>query len=330
MAQLARYLANFAVMLAWGAGAAQADPNLSADFREGLGLIPLNAESVVATRKPFLAPKLTSDSQVAPPFDEALRLYFLGNVVTGKPPHVLSLLEGKQVLWAMAAKRAQDVKMRPGTRIIELGIHPYESVAIARFRDPILPAFLDALHSDFQTEMRKGVQVFRSKSQRVAILIPRPDLLVSVSMLSTSDAMLDDVAQRIATTHSDYLFQSADVAWSLSNLDSNFWGLRKCKNGPGRHQDADGRDWVLFSFDTEKPQSALFRSILSNDAKIGQAHPWMGFSDQETTSKNLGLIARVKTASRYVDTTLECLPEVQDRCLGLPFLIEAFGVMVWI
>jgi hypothetical protein len=328
--RLIQNLANIAALLAWGVSAAQANPNFTADFREGLGFIPLNAESVVATLQPFLVPKLTSDSQIVPPFEEVLKMHLLGNVVSGKPLPLWALLEGKQVLWAMTAKRAQEVKKRPGTRIIELGVHPYESVAIAKFRDPIPSAFMEALHSDFQAEMRNGVSVFRSKNDRVAILLPRPDLLVSISILSTSDAMLDDVTKRIAITPSDYLFESADVAWSLSNLESTFWGLRKSKNDQGRYEDANGRDWILFSFDTKNPQSALFRSVLSDDAKIGKGSPWLGFPDQETTKKDLGLIARIQTNSRYVDTTVECLPEARDQCLVLPFLIEAFGVMVWI
>jgi hypothetical protein len=50
----------------------------------------------------------------------------------------------------------------------------------------------------------------------------------------------------------------------------------------------------------------------------------------ETIRKDMGAKLSVEMNAGRLQTTVECLPDRRDRCLGLFFIYEAYGVMIWI
>ena len=53
----------------------------------------------------------------------------------------------------------------------------------------------------------------------------------------------------------------------------------------------------------------------------------VGRARAHSADANRGLVG---THARVIDTTMECLPGFENRCLSLPFILQALGIMVWI
>lgn len=321
---------------------------LPADFRDAITIVPLDSKSLVATIKPFTVPTRTSGPVTYSSFADILKWYCVFGIPYSLKPNseneavkVLSFLEGKEVVWALAAKRDQEIKMEPGSRIVKLGMHPYESIAIAHFVSPIASEFIERNEPSLEKRtLGNGMIAYmlRQKERRLAFLFPRPDMFIAVSTLSESNAMLEDVATRIQSKPTNRLFEAADDVWAVTDIESSFWGIRKIKQGPGRSKEDEGRSWVTFSFNEDRPTVFGFGSVLSKTGSSEKPNPWLEKNvkqeQREQVLKDMGVTIRMSFTDDVTNMKVECLPSITvSECvepLTFIFYGQVLGAMIFI
>jgi hypothetical protein len=305
---------------------AQVPSSLAADFRQALRWMPPDAEDLVATLKPFVISKSAAqDDWVSKPgavltFEAVVGINMSAFAASQS---ALASIQGREALWALAVKRGQEVQLEAGN-IIKLGLHPYESVTIVKFREALPVELKDALRRVSSVRsLANGIEVFRAKNAAAAALLPQPDLLVLVSMVNSGNAMLDSLIDRIEHSGTSILFDDAGPAWSLTDLDATVWAIRRAKEGPGRPKDDVGRDWVVFRYDLATPSRALYRNV-----KAGS--PWHGRIAEIRTDQDTDNVRRIMSGGGYADMIIECPAGRGIGCFMFSFMIEAMSLMIWI
>jgi hypothetical protein len=228
-------------------------------------------------------------------------------------------------LWAVAAKRDQEVRHERQTSLIVLGMHPYESIAIIKFRSA-LPAELEQALSRLAPAqpLPGGGHVFHPENVPAAALILQPDLLVLVTMIGPDDAMLKDLVRRTGQTGDGFAFDDGARAWSLTNLEASLWSIRRTREGkPGQREDHVGRDWEVFAYDQSAPDRALFRSIKAR-------WPWRGAVGEARNDREPVPPGRIGWGGGYVDTRSECAPGTGLQCFAFSFAAGALGIKIWL
>jgi hypothetical protein len=226
-------------------------PSLPQHLRQALRLLPPDIESLAGTLKPFVLDRSQkrgnwfTQSDAVLTFDAILELN-LASVEWGESLRsALGSIRGREALWAVAAKRNQELQRERQTSIIVLGMHPYESITIIKFAATLPEEVRQALRRwSSPAAPPEGRAIFRRENVAAAVLIPEPDLLVLVTMIGSDDAMLKSVVTRIENPGSGGLaFDDAARAWSLIDLDASLWAIRRTRDGkPGQREDKVGRD----------------------------------------------------------------------------------------
>ena len=303
---------------------------LPAEVRAALAIVPTDCESIAATLVPFKVPALRPDARKPPPFVDSVRAMFIASFHAGETAPLLADLQGETVVWSLMGVRRQEVRRLPGSDTPELGLHPYESVAISKLREPMPAAAIEKLKAKtYLARTKAGVEAYRSRTAPWAILRPGGELFVLVTMLSEGDQMLEDVAQRFALKPSGHVFQDAPI-WPAVDAEATVWAVRRATRRGDREEEALQREWMLFSHSRLTPQRALFRSVLSSEPPSEEGKRLLAAMQQERTRKDLGLTMRSQAHARVIDTTMTCLPGFENRCLSVPFILQALGVMIWI
>lgn len=318
-----------ALLIAWlvllsasSVARAQLPSSLPEDVHNAVRLLPIDIESLAGTLKPFtLRDSEPPENWLAAPdatlgFDAVLEL----NLQADAFRDVLAGIRGRRALWGIWAKRDQEVRTKGA--IIELGVHPYESIAIIKFTSALPDELARALsRSSSVTTLAKGGKLWRLRNVAAAALMPASDMLILVTTIKGGDAMLDDLVRRLDGAASDLAFGDAGRAWSLTDLGATLWTIRRTvENRRGSPQDNVGRDWELFE---AVPNRALFRNV-----KAGE--PWRGKID-ETRTDTEGRPAtprRILSGGGYADARFDCARGVQ--CFLFTFIVDALGIMVWI
>ncbi len=317
-------LGCFLLLVGPASSKAQVPPSLPVDFRQALQLIPANAESLVATLTPFVVDKFKQDNGPRPPHILTFNSV-LGFSVSEQLIPAFAEIAGKGALWGIFSKRDQEFRAAPNG-IIDLGIHPYESITIVKFREALPIELTQALRRISSVRsLRTGGDVFRFRNAAAAALLPQPDVLMLVTMLTTSDAMLDDLVRRIEDPAGSVLFDDVPLAWSLSELSAPIWAIRRTKDAHGRSTDEKGRDWVLFSYDPAVPGHAHFRNV-----KAGS--PWRGQTRELSVNTWTTGAPGVESGGGYTDLFIDCRPDNDDDFgyLWFGLIYEAMGLVVWI
>jgi hypothetical protein len=310
---------------------APSPPSLPEDLRQALRLLPTDIESLAGTLKPFVFDQSDKKGDwfkkpnAVLTFGAILDLN-LSKTNSGESFHAaLANIHGREALWAVSAKRNQEVQRERNTSMIVLGMHPYESITIIKFR-AALPAKLEqALSwSSSVTTLPNGGRIFRQENSATAAVIPQPDLLILVTMIGSDDAMLKSLIRRIEHPGDGLAFDDAARAWSLTDLDASLWAIRRTKEAkPGRRQDNVGRDWEVFAYDQSAPDRALFRSIKAR-------WPWRGQVGNSRTDHEPVTPERVGWGGGYADTRSECAPGTGLQCFLPSFVIDVLGIMIWV
>lgn len=306
-------------------------PPLPPSLRQALRLLPTDIESLAGTLKPFWLARLEKKgSWFTKPdavltFDAVLDLN-LSRIDRGEDFHkALASIRGREALWAVAAKRNQELRRERQTSLIVLGMHPYESITIIKFRTA-LPAELEQALGRLAPAqpLPNGGHVFHPENVPAAALILQPDMLILVTMIGSDDAMLKDLIRRMTETDDSFAFDDGARAWSLTNLDASLWAIRRTREGkPGQRQDSVGRDWAVFAYDQAAPSRAVFRSIKAR-------WPWRGFVGEARTDQEPVKPGRIGWGGGYADTRSDCAPGTGLQCFAFSFAADALGVMIWL
>jgi hypothetical protein len=306
-------------------------PSLPEDLKQALRLLPTDIESLAGTLKPFVVDRSEKRGTwfIKPnavlTFDAILDLN-VSKLDNGEGFRAaLASIHGREALWAIAAKRDQEVRRERQTSMIMLGMHPYESITIIKF-STALPAKLEqALSwSSSVATLPNGGRIFRQENAAAAALIPQPDLLILVTMIGSDDAMLKSLIGRMEHPEDGMAFDDAARAWSLIDLDSSLWAIRRTQGAkPGRRQDNVGRDWEVFAYDQSAPDRALFRSIKAR-------WPWRGQVGVSRTDHEPVTPERVGWGGGYADTRSECAAGTGLQCFLFSFVVDALGIMIWV
>jgi hypothetical protein len=161
------------------------------------------------------------------------------------------------------------------------------------------------------------------KTPPPAAVIPKPDVLILVTMIGSDDVMLKSLIRRIEEPGDSIAFDDAARAWSLTDLKASLWAIRRAKEAkPGRRQDNVGRDWEVFAYDQAVPDRALFRSIKAR-------WPWRGQVVDSRTDHEPVTPEPVRWGGGYADTRSECAPGTGLQCFLPSFVIDALGIMIW-
>jgi hypothetical protein len=310
---------------------APASPSLPEDIKQAMHLLPADIESVAGTLKPFRVDRsdrasawFTKQDAVLS-FDAILDLNLSQLEVGEAFRAALANIHGREALWAITAKRHQEIRRERRSSMIMLGMHPYESITIIKFSAPLPAKLQQALGwSSSVTPLPGGRQIFRPVNVSAAALIPKPDMLVVVTMIGPDDSLLKNVLHRLEVPGSDFAFDDAVRAWSLVDLDASLWAIRRTRETkPGRPQDNIGRDWAIFTYDQAMPRQARFRSIKAR-------WPWRGLVDASHMDHEPLRLERVGWGGGYADLQAECEPGTGLSCFGYSFAVEALGIMIWV
>ena len=231
----------------------------------------------------------------------------------------------REALWAISAKRHQEIRRERRTSMIMLGMHAYESIAIVKFNAP-LPAQLQQVLGRWSsiTPLPGGGQMFRPENVAAAVLIPKPDMLILVTMIGQDDAVLKSVIHHLEVPGTDLVFDDSARAWSLVDLDASLWVIRRTGQAkPGRPQDTVGRDWTVFTYDQASPRQARFRSIRAR-------WPWRGRVDIARMDHEPLRPGQVGWGGGYADLQAECESGTGLSCFAYSFAVEALGIMIWV
>jgi hypothetical protein len=304
-------------------------PALPQDLRQALQLMPTDIESLAGTLKPFVLDRERKGNWFTKPnatltFDAILDLN-LASIDRGDGLRdVLARIRGREVRWAVAAKRDQELRRERQTSLIVLGMHPYESITVIKFKTAV-PDLARALGwVAVASPLPNGGQVFRPEHAAAAVLLPEPDTVILVTMIGSDDALLKSVIRRLTEPASSQAFDDAARAWSLTDLKASLWAIRRTKDGkPGRREDRVGRDWAVFAYDQATPQRALFRSIKAR-------WPWRGRVGEARLDQEPVTPGRIGWGGGYVDTWSECAPGTGLQCFAYSFAAEALGIMIWV
>ncbi len=306
-------------------------PPLPANLRQALRLLPTDIESVAGTLKPFALDRsekkgnwFTKPNAVLT-FDAVLDLN-LAKIDRGEGfRNALASIRGREALWAVAGKRNQEVRHERQTSLIVLGMHPYESITIIKFRTA-LPAELEQALARVAPArpLPNGGHLFHPENVPAAALIPQPDMLVLVTMIGPDDAMLKDLVRRMGESDDSFAFDDGARAWSLTNLEASLWTIRRTRDGkPGQRQDHVGRDWEVFAYDQSVPDRGLFRSIRAR-------WPWRGRIAEARSDQEPVTPGRIDWGGGYVDTRSTCAPGTGLQCFAFSFAADALGIMIWL
>lgn len=305
-------------------------PSLPQDLRQALRMLPTDIESLAGTLKPFvLARSQKQGDWFTKPdatltFDAVLDLNLSSIERAEGFAATLASIRGREALWAVAAKRDQEVRRERQTSMIKLGMHPYESITIIKFSSALPAAFEQALgRYSWVRPLANGVRVFGRPDLAIAALMPQPDMLILVTMIDSHDAMLENLIRRLEVPRDSMAFDDAARAWSLIDFDASLWAIRRTKEGkPGRRKDKDGRDWEVFAYDLSAPDRALFRSVRAG-------WPWRGQVGEARSDREPVAPGRILWGGGYADTRSECAPGTGLQCFLFSFTVDALGVMIW-
>jgi hypothetical protein len=308
-------------------------PALPEELRQALRLMPTDIESLAGTLKPFVLDRSEkkgnwfSKSDATLTFDAILDLN-LASIERGRGDGLraaLASIRGREARWAVAGKRDQELRRERQTSLIVLGMHPYESVTVIKFKMALPPEIERSLSRlSPATSLPNGGQLFHPENVAAAVLIPEPDTLVLVTMIGSDDALLKSVLRRNPDSPSSLAFDDAARAWSLTDLKASLWAIRRTKDGkPGRREDHVGRDWEVFAYDQAAPRRALFRSIKAR-------WPWRGRVGEARLDQEPVTPGRIGWGGGYVDTWSECAPGTGLQCFAFSFAAEALGIMIWV
>jgi hypothetical protein len=305
-------------------------PSLPQDLRQALRMLPTDIESLAGTLKPFVLARSQrqgdwfTKSDVTLTFDAILDLNLSSIERTEGFAATLASIRGREALWAVAAKRDQEVLRERQTSMIKLGMHPYESITIIKFSTALPAAFEQALgRYSWVTPLANGVRVFRRPDLAIAALMPQPDMLILVTMIDSGDAMLKSLVRRLETPGDSIAFGDAARPWSLIDFDASLWAIRRTKEGkPGRRKDNVGRDWEVFAYHQSAPDRALFRSVRVS-------WPWRGQVEEARTDREPLTPGRIMWGGGYADTRSECAPGTGLQCFLFSFTVDALGIMIW-
>jgi hypothetical protein len=307
---------------------APSPPSLPQDLREALRLLPPDIESLAGTLKPFVVDRSDKKSNWFTEPNAILTFNAIIDLNLSKIDRgeafraALAGVDGREALWAVSAKRDQELRRERQTSLIVLGMHPYESITIIKFRTS-LPAALERAFSWAASvePLPKGGRVFRQGN--AAALLPKPDVLILVTMIGPDDAMLKSVIRRLQDPGDSGAFDDAARAWSLTDLDATVWAIRRTKAGkPGRRQDNVGRDWEVFAYDRAAPDRALFRSIKAR-------WPWRGRVGDAQSDEEPVTPEHIGWGGGYADTRSECARGTGLQCFLFSFVVDALGIMIW-
>ena len=310
---------------------APSPPSLPPDFKQALHLLPADIESLAGTLKPFTVDRSEKPStwftkqDAVLTFDAILDLNLSALEVAEAFRAALANVHGREAQWAITAKRHQEIRRDRRSSIIMLGMHPYESIAIMKFSAP-LPVQLKLALGRWSsvTSLPGGGQMFRPENVAAAVLIPKPDMLIVVTMIGQDDAVLKGVIHRLEVPGNDLAFDDAARAWSLADLDASLWAIRRTRETkPGRPQDNVGRDWTVFTYEQTSPRQARFRSIRAR-------WPWRGRVDVSRMDHEPLRPGQVGWGGGYADLQAECEPGTGLSCFGYSFAVEALGIMIWV
>jgi hypothetical protein len=306
-------------------------PALPEDLRQALRLMPTDIESLAGTLKPFVLDRSEKKGNwftkpdATLTFDAILDLN-LASIDRGDGLRAaLASIRGREARWAVAAKRDQELRRERQTSLIVLGMHPYESITIIKFKTALPPELERALgRLSPATRLPNGGQVFHPENVAAAALISEPDTLILVTMIGSDDALLKSLLRRMAESVNGMAFDDAARAWSLTDLKASLWAIRRTRDGkPGRREDHIGRDWEVFAYDQATPRRALFRSIRAR-------WPWRGLVGEARLDHEPVTPGRIGWGGGYVDTWGECAPGTGLQCFAFSFVAEALGIMIWV
>jgi hypothetical protein len=306
-------------------------PPLPSSLRQALRLMPTDIESLAGTLKPFALDRSEKKSNwftkpdAVLSFDAVLDLN-LSKIDRGEAFHkALASIRGREALWAVAAKRNQEVRHERQTSLIVLGMHPYESITIIKFRSALPTELEQALgRLSPARPLPGGGHVFHPENVPAAALIPQPDMLILVTMIGPDDAMLKDLIRRMGESGGGFAFDDGARAWSSTNLEASLWTIRRTREGkPGQREDHVGRDWEVFAYDQSAPNRALFRSIKAS-------WPWRGLVGEARSDQEPVKPGRIGWGGGYVDTRSECAAGTGLQCFAFSFAAEALGMKIWL
>lgn len=330
LSQIKLLFATLFFLLGFSASA-QSTPKFPPDFRDALALVPQDSASLAATIQPFSIPNLEEKGRrdIDFSFHDFIKAWLCCGIVhTEALEPSFRELEGQEVEWAISAKRKQGLRLRPGSdRILAFGIHPFESVSIAKFRKPIPGSLLKSLQANMvEIKTRSGVKAYRSSKETMFILAPTPNLLITVHTLAGDDSMLEDVVARWAAKSKGYIFEAYPGIWSKVSLQDTVWVIRRDE---GLNQDSLGvkglkLDWLLFSYDTKQARLGRFWGKLNESALIPEEISKMASENQGKDVHDIGKV-RINLQDGYVSMIIESqLPN--GGALAFPFF-EAVGVL---
>lgn len=306
-------------------------PSLPEDLQQALRLLPADIESLAGTLKPFTVDRseqqgnwFTKPNAVLT-FGAILELNLSKRRNSEAFRAGLASIHGREAVWAIAAKRHQEVQREPQTSMIVLGTHVYESITIIKFRTALPPAVGQAFSwSSSITPLPNGGRVFRQEGASLAALIPKPDMLIVVTMIGSDDAILKSLIRRIEDPGGSMAFDDAARAWSLTDLDASLWAIRRTKEGkPGRRQDNVGRDWEIFAYDQAAPDRAVFRSVKAR-------WPWRGLVADSRSDQEPVTTEPIRWGGGYTDTRSKCAPRTGLQCFLFSFVVDVLGIMIWV
>lgn len=306
-------------------------PVLPASVSQALRLLPTDIESLAGTLKPFvLDPTEKKGDWFTKPnsvltFDAILDLNLSKADKGGSFRTALASIRGREALWAVSAKRDQELKRERQTSMIVLGMHPYESITIIKFRSP-LPAELEQSLGRLSPAkpLPKGGRLYRPDHVAAAALITEPDTLILVTTIGSDDAMLKSLLRRMERPADGMAFDDGGQAWSLTDFQSSLWAIRRTRDGkPGRREDHVGRDWEVFAYDQAAPNRALFRSVRAR-------WPWRGLVEEARADHEPVTPGRINWGGGYIDTRSECAAGTGLQCFAFSFVADALGVMIWL
>lgn len=314
---------------------AQQFNNLPEEVRSAMALLPADSEALLATLVPFIAPKIkhlgASPSQQ--PFVDVLRSQMLipGGIRADELSAAIAVLEGSRVTWAIQAKRRQARYRDEQNRMPH-----FEIASIVRFAEPLPQVFLEKLRAiAVKAPTTDEPGLYRLRDGVSHVLLTRSNELVVVSTLPDDEAMLLDVMRNRTATSQTALFSSESKLWMHTDTSMTFWSMRK-DSASIRESNTGIQRWWLFSFDATAPEIGIFKSMAKNAAEYERHKKPMlekGVSaDEKRIGEELGAIVKISIddATLAFQQIFECKHPFLNRCLELPFMFMALGVMIYI
>jgi hypothetical protein len=147
------------------------------------------------------------------------------SLIAYRNTHLEKRLEGKKVLFALAASR----RFRPPAGLGEM---PYEGCVLAFFKDDLRErrdAFMkDAEQSAVRVDKVKGLEVavFEERSEEDVwtsfVAFPQDGVL----LVATNEEFLEEVLARMGGTKGERALADTLREWKYVNMKAQFWGLR--------------------------------------------------------------------------------------------------------